>query len=536
MMHRISYHMKYFTILLVLIGFVASLFMGFSDSDAFNGGGIVVEVPGQIMDISNNVISPGQTMVVNGTFNQPVDKFTASVFKNYEDSRKLVLTLSPSSDESGDFDFSFTIPDDWELGTYTILLENGLQFMDWKFTVRQNHGEGTLDRTVYPVPWSMSPLKQFKSEIPFHEIQCKDNLRLTQRYDGTPACVKQETYFELIKRDWTSEIIKAVQSRDISQSGQIPIPKPEPVVNEDGTISENTSPYTWHDIAGLKQIYHLGEPISFTETVQGYDNPCVRQHYEILDSNTLEPVWKYKGMVYPCPFIKNPEYFKITRTIPDENTPLLNQTGPYIFRSYHTYSDGYTVKTFSVVDDSFVTNTVDPCNVSYDLDANDLRKRTAPPISIGEYGRDATLMEPFVFNTSIGKLSIPSYMPSCYELKSDKIKNDLRTLVFYPDDMAYSDDVTITKIIKEGIFILISDASETPEEWSDSVEKSIKESPKTMSYTTLKDSTVLLISGIPSKDMSSTVKMIVDDKRIEIISTKLDTAYLMDVLESMFEN
>lgn len=197
--------MKYFTILLVLVGFVASLFMGFSDSDAFNGGGIVIEVPGQIMDISNNIISPGQTMVVNGTFNQSVDKFTASVFKNYEDSRKLVLTLSPSSDESGDFDFSFTIPDDWELGTYTILLENGLQFMDWKFTVRQNHSGGTLDRTVYPVPWSMSPLKQLYTGISPDEVVCNEGLSLYQKKNGLVACVSSETGKKLVQRDWAVE-------------------------------------------------------------------------------------------------------------------------------------------------------------------------------------------------------------------------------------------------------------------------------------------------------------------------------------------
>jgi len=75
----------------------------------------------------------------------------------------------------------------------------------------------SLDRTVYPVPWMMveSPLKQFKSGILFSEIKCNGNLQLTQRYDGTPACVKDGTVFELIKRGWTSDIIRLVQSRDV---------------------------------------------------------------------------------------------------------------------------------------------------------------------------------------------------------------------------------------------------------------------------------------------------------------------------------
>ena len=66
-----------------------------------------------------------------------------------------------------------------------------------------------------------SPLKQFKNGVPFAEIKCRDSLQLTQRYDGTPACVKPDTYDELIKRDWVSEIIKAVQSRDLSDQGDI---------------------------------------------------------------------------------------------------------------------------------------------------------------------------------------------------------------------------------------------------------------------------------------------------------------------------
>ena len=62
----------------------------------------------------------------------------------------------------------------------------------------------------------LSPLKQFKNGTPYHEIKCNTGLQLTQRYDGAPACVRPDTYFELIKRDWVSDIIKAVQSRDLS--------------------------------------------------------------------------------------------------------------------------------------------------------------------------------------------------------------------------------------------------------------------------------------------------------------------------------
>jgi len=56
------------------------------------------------------------------------------------------------------------------------------------------------------------PLKQFKNNIPFHEIKCNVGLQLTQKYDGSPACVKSETAFDLIKRGWVSNVILAVQS------------------------------------------------------------------------------------------------------------------------------------------------------------------------------------------------------------------------------------------------------------------------------------------------------------------------------------
>jgi hypothetical protein len=61
----------------------------------------------------------------------------------------------------------------------------------------------------------LSPLKQFQLGIQFSEIKCKTSLQLTQRHDGTPACVKDGTVFELIKRGWTSDIIRLVQSRDV---------------------------------------------------------------------------------------------------------------------------------------------------------------------------------------------------------------------------------------------------------------------------------------------------------------------------------
>ncbi|QLH10814.1 serpin family protein [Nitrosarchaeum sp. AC2] len=194
------------TRLLIIFGILTSLLIGVPNSDAFFEEGMVIEVPGQIMDISNDVISPEQTMFVNGTFNQSVDNFTANIFKDYEDSSKLVLTLSPTSNEFGNFNFNFTIPQDWEFGNYHIVLENGLQFMNWEFTIRKNHTGISLDRTVYPVPWeTTSPLKQIKKGVALIDIQCPDEKHPVYKYNRMRvACVSEETQNELWNRGWAT--------------------------------------------------------------------------------------------------------------------------------------------------------------------------------------------------------------------------------------------------------------------------------------------------------------------------------------------
>jgi hypothetical protein len=64
----------------------------------------------------------------------------------------------------------------------------------------------------------LSPLKQYKDGVSFKDIKCRKSLQLTQKYDGTPACVKMNTYNDLIKRGWVSDIIIAVQSQDLSDN------------------------------------------------------------------------------------------------------------------------------------------------------------------------------------------------------------------------------------------------------------------------------------------------------------------------------
>ena len=47
-----------------------------------------------------------------------------------------------------------------------------------------------------------SPLKQTKAGVSFDEIKCKENLALIQKYDNSPACVKEQSIPKLIERGW----------------------------------------------------------------------------------------------------------------------------------------------------------------------------------------------------------------------------------------------------------------------------------------------------------------------------------------------
>ncbi|WP_179372584.1 serpin family protein [Nitrosopumilus ureiphilus] len=52
------------------------------------------------------------------------------------------------------------------------------------------------------------PLKQSNLGIPIFEIQCKVNLVLIQKHDGSPACVTLQTKEKLIERGWADNPVK----------------------------------------------------------------------------------------------------------------------------------------------------------------------------------------------------------------------------------------------------------------------------------------------------------------------------------------
>lgn len=83
-----------------------------------------------------------------------------------------------------------------------------LKFTDHKDPiggVRRN-SDGMFYFLLSVEPQSVSPLKQFRSGMSSNEIQCKENLTLVQKYDGSPACVTESTKQKLIARGWIERL------------------------------------------------------------------------------------------------------------------------------------------------------------------------------------------------------------------------------------------------------------------------------------------------------------------------------------------
>ncbi|MCV0409607.1 PQQ-binding-like beta-propeller repeat protein [Nitrosopumilus sp.] len=78
---------------------------------------------------------------------------------------------------------------------------------DPKAGVKHN-SDGTFNFLLSVETNSILPLKQLKLAIPFDEIQCKDELILIQKYDGSPACVTESTKQKLVERGWIKIEIK----------------------------------------------------------------------------------------------------------------------------------------------------------------------------------------------------------------------------------------------------------------------------------------------------------------------------------------
>ncbi|QLH06499.1 hypothetical protein [Nitrosopumilus ureiphilus] len=88
---------------------------------------------------------------------------------------------------------------------YTGILSNNDSSTD-TVPYRTPGGSFSPDKTVYPTPWEdRPPLKQFKDGIDSKVIHCNDDLVLVQKYNGFPACVREQTIPKLIERGWNNK-------------------------------------------------------------------------------------------------------------------------------------------------------------------------------------------------------------------------------------------------------------------------------------------------------------------------------------------
>ena len=144
------------------------------------------------------------------------------------------------------------------------------------------------------------PLKQFKNNISFNEIRCNTGLELTQKHDGTPACVKFETFFELIKRGWTSDAIGKTPSNtlslDLEHATSSYMDKTIPTLDDFKDTLDETQDIDeiffkfgkpHNDIGSGIHIY-VYDLNDFTQVQIGYTDEILYIHHVNSDGNLLE--------------------------------------------------------------------------------------------------------------------------------------------------------------------------------------------------------------------------------------------------------
>ncbi len=100
--------------------------------------------------------------------------------------------------------------EDFSAGVYDLEISDNRVFASTTFSVGLQPYDSALGdaseftkRDILNFTKPTAPLKQVQSGIQFNEIQCKQNLVLIQKYEGSPACVTEPTKTKLIERGWT---------------------------------------------------------------------------------------------------------------------------------------------------------------------------------------------------------------------------------------------------------------------------------------------------------------------------------------------
>lgn len=144
------------------------------------------------------IISQGEEIVISGNIKK---SYLYSLEKSGFDSSFSLVVLNENEEQvvskkldinlDGSYSFTFQEKDELRIpGKYSWDIEYHNGGMGGEFIVKTDQKRWT-------------PLKQIQSDIPFNEIQCKDNLILIQKYDGSPACVTPKSAQILYEREWT---------------------------------------------------------------------------------------------------------------------------------------------------------------------------------------------------------------------------------------------------------------------------------------------------------------------------------------------
>ena len=81
---------------------------------------------------------------------------------------------------------------------YTVILTGSWQL----YSPTQFDENHTCYNKVFYEKSMQSPLKQYQSEIPITEIECRESLILVAKHDGSPVCVTESTSHRLSDRGW----------------------------------------------------------------------------------------------------------------------------------------------------------------------------------------------------------------------------------------------------------------------------------------------------------------------------------------------
>ena len=160
--------------------------------------------------------------------------------------------------------------------------------------------------------------------------------------------------------------------------------------------------------------------------------------------------------------------------------------------------------------------------------------RTPPPepepMKLSELGKLTTISE-YNIKTSVGNVSMPTYLPPEIRIESERLQGDVTTFFCLPNSIQSNDDLTLAQIQKQGLVIQITRNYDN-NDWKKTVEFLVEEAPEVRSKSTFKGLDILLVHSKEFNEYHAITS--VDNIKIEIFSEKFDDLQLEKVLKSMF--